>query len=149
MDLKQSIGKRIREVREAEGLKQEELAKLTDITPPQISFYENGINAPSVLFMEQLSLKFNVDLTWLVTGQGARRAKLGERDKEILSLFESIPEPYRNGLVAALREVEGAGTELLAAMDVVLGKGLDMTDFRLGLAHVHAAFARTVHAFEG
>lgn len=50
--------------------------------------------------------------------------------------------------LAELREVQRAEQELALGMDVVLAKGIDTTDFRLGLEQVHAAFARTVHEFD-
>jgi hypothetical protein len=50
--------------------------------------------------------------------------------------------------LATLRAVADAERKLLTAMGVVEGKGIDMTDFRLGLEQVHGAFARTVHEFD-
>jgi hypothetical protein len=50
--------------------------------------------------------------------------------------------------LASLLAVADAERELRAGISVVEDKGIDMTDFRIGLSQVHGAFARTVHEFD-
>jgi hypothetical protein len=57
----------------------------------------------------------------------------------------TTPDPEAS--LATILQVERAKDALVEGIDVVEQKGIDMTDFRLGAAQVHAAFARTVHEF--
>jgi len=58
----------------------------------------------------------------------------------------TMQEP--DAALAMLREVERAEEALSAGVALVDGKGIDMTDFRVGAEQVHAAFARAVHEFD-
>lgn len=54
MDKKKLLGKRIREIRKARGIKQEKLAELINVEPATISNIENGKNYPSMINLENI-----------------------------------------------------------------------------------------------
>lgn len=54
MDKKKLLGKRIREIRKAKGIKQEKLAELINVEPATISNIENGKNYPSMINLENI-----------------------------------------------------------------------------------------------
>lgn len=59
------IGKRIRELRRACDLSQEELASEFYITRPCLSNYENGHRTPDVKLLQKLCEKFNVSMNYI------------------------------------------------------------------------------------
>lgn len=59
--IKKLLGKRIRELRKARGITQEELAEKLGIGTPNISYIENGKFAPSIENFEKLVAIFEVE----------------------------------------------------------------------------------------
>ena len=60
-EIKKLLGQRIRQLRKARGITQEELAELLGIGTPNISYIENGKFAPSMENFEKLVNIFNVE----------------------------------------------------------------------------------------
>lgn len=60
-EIKKLLGQRIRQLRKARGLTQEELAEMLEIGTPNISYIENGKFAPSMENFEKLVTIFNVE----------------------------------------------------------------------------------------
>lgn len=60
-ELKKHLGKRIRELRKARGITQEQLAEVLGIGTPNISYIENGKFAPSMENFEKLVSFFDVE----------------------------------------------------------------------------------------
>lgn len=60
------FAKRIRELRKSNGLTQEELGKLVNISKVSISFYESGARMPSLDTLTALCDVFKVDLEYLL-----------------------------------------------------------------------------------
>lgn len=61
MDLKTSIGLRIKELRKKSGLTQEELSCLVDVDSKTISRIETGVFSPSLNLLYKLSKAFGVE----------------------------------------------------------------------------------------
>lgn len=68
---KQTIGQRIKELREAKGLTQSQLASKLDFTDKAISKWEKGDNEPDSETLVKLSKILNVTLDYLLTGETA------------------------------------------------------------------------------
>ncbi|HNW24994.1 MAG TPA: XRE family transcriptional regulator [Candidatus Cloacimonas sp.] len=64
------IGERLKQIRQALGLKQIDLAKVLKLNPSAISQMESGRTNPSLETLEELSVNYNVNLHWLITGAG-------------------------------------------------------------------------------
>ena len=60
MDNKILLGKRIRELRKRNSLKQEKLAELVGLEPTSISNIENGYNYPTFQNLEKIAKTLNV-----------------------------------------------------------------------------------------
>ncbi len=60
--LSELVGKRIKEIRESKGIKQNELAELIDIEPTNLSKLEKGVHLPKEETMQKITraLKVNV-----------------------------------------------------------------------------------------
>ena len=72
-------GKKLQEIRKKLNLSQEEFATQTNITYRAYTSYERGDRKPSFEFLENLVLKYNVNLNWLIAGQG--NMLLSDNDK--------------------------------------------------------------------
>lgn len=64
------LGERIKLVRNALKLKQVEMAKTLKLNPSAISQIESGRTNPSLETITELGNHYNVDLHWLITGEG-------------------------------------------------------------------------------
>lgn len=89
MELKEAIGKRLKEFRESLGLQQKEIVNGLGITYATWSNYENGISSPSPRVMEKLRRFWGLDLNWLMTGTRSR-GKVETMD-DFIDTFFSLP----------------------------------------------------------
>jgi len=64
-----SRGERIRELRQALGINQQEMAKAIGVTPQYISAIEQNKRAPSLPFLARLAEELGVTIDHLVTGK--------------------------------------------------------------------------------
>lgn len=62
MDIKQKIGKRIKELRALKGLSQEELAARADIDRTYVNSVENGKRNISIVNIEKIAKALKTDL---------------------------------------------------------------------------------------
>ena len=63
-------GKKLQEIRKKLNLSQEQIAAQTNTTYRAYTSYERGDRKPSFEFLENLVIKFNVDLNWLIANTG-------------------------------------------------------------------------------
>jgi transcriptional regulator with XRE-family HTH domain len=61
MQLKKNFGARLKELRKARKLSQEQLAELVNVDAKHISFLETGRNFPSADLLERLVKIFNIE----------------------------------------------------------------------------------------
>lgn len=61
---------RLKQARTALNLQQGAFAKKLGILQQQLSKYERGFNKPSIEFLIKLSKIFNINIHWLLTGEG-------------------------------------------------------------------------------
>ncbi len=64
MNNKQLLGKRIKELRKAQGLTQEQLAELIDIETGSLSAIESGRHFPSLPTLEKIAHYINTELEY-------------------------------------------------------------------------------------
>lgn len=60
------FGERLKEIRNANNMSQNELANYLDITPSSLSYYENGVRNPPITILPKLVERFNVSVNWLI-----------------------------------------------------------------------------------
>lgn len=87
MDNKVLLGKRIRELRKRNNLKQEKLAELVGLEPTSISNIENGYNYPSFQNLEKIANALNVTFVDIFKF---------EQHKEIENLIAEINQILKN-----------------------------------------------------
>ena len=62
------IGQRIKQMREAHSIKQNELAQSLYVTPQAVSKWERGENLPDTLMLVKIASMFRVSLDFIVRG---------------------------------------------------------------------------------
>jgi transcriptional regulator with XRE-family HTH domain len=62
MQLLEQLGKRLKMIRVAAGVKQKDLAEALAIPAPLLSMYENGTREPSIRFLDMYTRQFNMSL---------------------------------------------------------------------------------------
>lgn len=97
-ELKQSIGNRLRKVRESLGYTQEQIVSYFDIGRANYSRMEKGEISPGPTVLFTMRGEFNVSLDWLVSGEGemfsrsttakSERLDFGSDSAEVWDLLE-------------------------------------------------------------
>lgn len=95
------VGRRLKEVRAALSLKLEEIGEKTGLSKSAISYMETGTKKPSSVYMYELSKQFNIDINWVLTGDGNMfkpdvelNLNFGEDNKtikELIYYIENVP----------------------------------------------------------
>lgn len=65
-ELKKQVGKRIKDLRAAQGWNQQQLAKEADLTQSAIAQFENGERLPSTTALQSIAKAFKVSMEWLL-----------------------------------------------------------------------------------
>ena len=107
-------GERLRELREAKGLSQEEVAKAIGVGRVTYLKYENGENRP-VRKLKELSSFFNVSIDYLL---GNESPKVSKRDMNDLAKFLNKTEVLFDGNTYNLSEEDQK--KLRSALEFVL-----------------------------
>jgi transcriptional regulator with XRE-family HTH domain len=68
--LKELLGRRVRQLREAAGLSQDQLAKRIGYAPSQVSAVERGVNFPGMDMAQALAVEFRCDVADLLVFPG-------------------------------------------------------------------------------
>lgn len=92
--IKNTIGKRFRDIRDQIGLTQTELAKQLGCGRSNISQIESGKNLPGGSILITLKSKYNVSLDWLFSGEGSMFIEK-EDDIDLLDFKENSWEVKR------------------------------------------------------
>jgi transcriptional regulator with XRE-family HTH domain len=88
-DLLKDAAGRIRAVRKKLMLKQEDFANQLGISQSFLSVVESGKRKPSFELLFSLLTRFNVDLSWLLTGKGKMFIK--NQKSFFIDLFPEVP----------------------------------------------------------
>ena len=118
MDKKQAIGARIKELREAAGLKQHELERLAGLSPNYLSPVEKGKETPRTATLERIASALHVkisDILDTALGEGIKlydpnwcvvsgnRIDKGSAPYEAASLMCRIPKAKQAQVLAIMR----------------------------------------------
>lgn len=109
---------RIRLVRKALGLTQTEFGERIGIKGNTVTGYESGIRTPSDAMLISICREFNVNETWLRTGEGDMFLQR-TRDEELAAFFGDAlsGEPdFRRRFLAVLSRLSAEEWELLEHM---------------------------------
>lgn len=69
----QTIGRRLKEAREAAGLSQRQVGAFIGVTAPQISYWETGARQVDLVSLTKLADLLGYDLSWFLRGEGKNR----------------------------------------------------------------------------
>lgn len=114
------IGERIKMVRKALNLTQEEFAKKIHAKRNTITQYEIGRNEPQSAIITIMCEKYNINRHWLETGEG-EMFNLVSKELEITRFVERITlkkeselDQFRLNLISALAKLDESEWETLA-----------------------------------
>lgn len=95
MEGAESIGERLKALREDSKLRQADLAREFHISNPNtISMYERDQRLPSIRTIEMYSDKFNVSIDWIIKGRnpGHFDIRADYKCDEVIEIFTSFHE---------------------------------------------------------
>ena len=119
------MNERIKKLRKALGLTQQEFADKIGSVQNTITGYETGRRAPSNQVIALLVREFNVNETWLRTGEGEMFAPVS-RDERIAdfigSLLREEDDSFKRRFVAMLSRLDEDDWAVLEKMALGLNK---------------------------
>jgi transcriptional regulator with XRE-family HTH domain len=98
---------RIRELREAGGLKQADLAKMMSCTVVTVSRYERGEREIDSATISRLCDIFNCTADYLICRSNAQRSALSPEDAAFLAALHEAPENVKAAIRALLKTDSG------------------------------------------
>ena len=106
---------RIKQLRKALGLTQQEFADKIKVKRNTVATYEMGRSAPSDAALSLICKEFNVRLEWLRTGEGEMFAARNRRDElaDAINRFLDAPESFKQRLVSVLIRLDAADWAVL------------------------------------
>lgn len=114
-----TIGSRIRELRKALKLNQSDFASRIGSVQNTITGYETGRREPSNQVITLICREFDVNETWLRTGEGEMLQPIS-RDEEIADFTADVMRgetpDFRRRLIAVLAKLDPAEWDLLEKM---------------------------------
>lgn len=112
-----TIGERIKELRKAKGLTQQKFADQIGLKRNTVGNYEINLIVPSDRTISDICREFNVNETWLRTGEGDMFIVLS-REEEIAAFMGKImrgeDDNYLRRLVHALSKLDVKEWQMLA-----------------------------------
>ena len=126
MNCTKTLGERISDIIKECGLTKTAFAKRINVSQPFVSQIIGGVSVPSDRTIADICREFNVNETWLRTGEGEMFVKLS-RSEEISAFMGDIlsgEEDFRARLIAALarltpeqwQQLEGIAETLVREM---------------------------------
>jgi transcriptional regulator with XRE-family HTH domain len=107
------IGKRLQELREAEGLSQKDVEYRSGLPRTHVSLIENGHSSPTLRVLERWANALDVELYELFfVGEGQaeapmlpERTQVGPEERTLLGLFGQMPPEDRAMVISLAREM--------------------------------------------
>lgn len=120
-----TINERIRELRERLNISQTEFAENLGSGRGIIKNIEEGRTLPKPQLIDLIARVFNVNRTWLETGEGEMFVEMSRSEKIgrfVADVLEDEPDSFRRKLIDILIELDADGWQKLKeAADVLSG----------------------------
>lgn len=120
------MNERIKELRKALGLTQQEFADRIGIKRNSFANYETGRNTPLDAIVISIIREFNVNEAWLRTGAGEMFVPIS-RDDQITDFMGDIlkneDDSFKRRFIAALSKLNESEWELLEKIALELAEG--------------------------
>lgn len=125
MDTSNTIGERLRLLREELGYSQSELAEKMNVNRMTINNYENGKRTPDIGFATNAAHHFNVTLEYL-TGKSEFRNREDmlesvQKVNKLMSVIEKMPQVEGQQMIIHLAQLLEAANDSDANMPVLMG----------------------------
>lgn len=118
-----NIGDRIKEARKAKKMTQQKFADELGLKRNTVATYEIGAGLPSDRTIVDICQKFNINESWLRTGEGDMFVPMS-RDKEIEAFMNTVmkseSDDFRRRLIAVLSRLDASEWRLLEDMALKL-----------------------------
>ena len=98
---------RIKDLRQAQGLTQEELGKKLNVQKSAISKYEKGIVIPNGDVLKRLSAIFNVSTDYLLDNEVERSERYSEEETELLADYRYLDKEGKNLVRSMMKYLRG------------------------------------------
>lgn len=121
-----NIGERIKKLRTAKGLTQQEFANRLGVSRSNIATYEVGKNNPADAVIKLICREFSANETWLRTGEGEMFVELPENEElaaRIRAFLQGGSDSFREKLISLLLRLPPEHWEILKnyALELVGG----------------------------
>lgn len=111
------MNERIKEIRKALGLTQEEFGKRLGIKRNTLSQIENGVNNVTDQVVKLICSEFGIREEWIRTGEGNMTLPV-DREKEIARLTKQLlaeeEDSFKNRFISALAKLDESQWQTLA-----------------------------------
>jgi transcriptional regulator with XRE-family HTH domain len=115
------IGTRIKQVRTQQGLTQTQFASEMAISQTHVSKIEKGVEHPSSTLLRLMSLKYNIDETWLTDGVGGPTPDWDIRtDEGVISKYNAMRVSFEKKIHSRTGEDLLSTVEAFAYFDALL-----------------------------
>ena len=98
---------RIKDLRQAQGLTQEELGKKLNVQKSAISKYEKGIVIPNGDVLKRLSAIFNVSTDYLLDNEVSCSEKYSEEETQLLADYRYLDKEGKNLVRSMMKYLRG------------------------------------------
>ena len=98
---------RIKDLRQAQGLTQEELGKKINVEKSAISKYEKGIVIPNGDVLKRLSAIFNVSTDYLLDNEVSCSEKYSEEETQLLADYRYLDKEGKNLVRSMMKYLRG------------------------------------------
>lgn len=93
-----TLGYRLKTLRQEKGLTQKEVAKLTGTTDVSIGRYEMDARVPKADILNSLAKLYDVDIDYLLTGKEETEPALNDKDKKSIEKdLKKIMDDFKSG----------------------------------------------------
>lgn len=95
------LARRITEVRKDAGLNKKEFAARIGLSPPAVTYLEQGVTTPSESTLKVIETEFGVYRAWLKTGRGEKY----KEDADLISIVKELNKEQKVALRAFLETI--------------------------------------------
>ena len=111
-----NVNTRIESVRKLKGKSQQQFAEILGLSKNFISLLENGNRKPSDRTIADICREFDINETWLRTGEGEMQREISDSEKILAWVTDVLmdkPDSFRRQLVEVLVELSPEQLDML------------------------------------
>lgn len=116
-----SIGTRIKEWRKSNNLTTTDISDKTGISQSVLSSYENDKSIIGGKALIQLYRNFDIDITWILTGEKKNTVILTQNEEELLQNFTFLPEREQIKFIGKIEEIAKQYRDTGKSLDSKIG----------------------------